>query len=41
MPYVEAQLDRGRELVDVLPARPRGADEALLDLTLVDADIVA
>ena len=26
--HVEAQLHRGRELVDVLPARPGGADEA-------------
>src|SRR5712691_390979 len=36
--HVEAQLHRGRELVDVLPAGPRGADEALLELALVDAD---
>src|SRR5260370_5576854 len=33
---VEAQLDRGRDLVDVLAARPRGAQEALLDVALVD-----
>ena len=29
---VEAKLHGGRELVDVLPARPRGPDEALDDL---------
>src|SRR6266700_3137597 len=33
---VEAQLDRGRDLVDVLAARSRGAQEALLDAALVD-----
>ena len=38
MAHVETQLDRGRDLVDVLPARPRGADEALLEVALVDRD---
>ena len=33
---IEAQLDRRGDLVDVLPARPRGAHEALLDQALVD-----
>jgi energy-coupling factor transporter ATP-binding protein EcfA2 len=33
---VEPQLDRGRDLVDVLPTRPRGAHEALLKRALVD-----
>src|ERR1700722_9451838 len=33
---IEAQLRRGRELVDVLPARPGGADEGDLDVVLVD-----
>src|SRR5262249_43899223 len=36
--HVEAKLDRARELVDVLSARAGGADEALLELILVDAD---
>src|SRR5215510_281469 len=36
--HVEAQLYGGRDLVDILPARTRGADEALLDLALVDGD---
>ena len=36
--HVEAQLHRGRELVDVLPAGTGGAHEALLDLAVVDAD---
>src|SRR3954469_1731098 len=35
-PDVEAQLHRRRHLVDVLPARTRRADEALLDLALVE-----
>ena len=35
---VEAQLHGGRHLVDVLPARAGGADEAFLALALVDAD---
>src|SRR5262245_19870000 len=39
--HVEAQLDRGRDLVDVLPARAGGADEALLELALVDLDSTA
>lgn len=29
---VEAELDGGRHLVDVLPARPRGADEVLFEI---------
>lgn len=33
---IEAQLDRGRQLVDVLPAGPGGADEALGEFALVD-----
>ena len=36
--HVEAQLDRARELVDVLSARTRGTDEVLLELALADAD---
>ena len=36
--HVEALFDRARELVDVLSARTRGADEVLLDLALADAD---
>src|SRR5262245_11370889 len=36
--HVEAQLHGGRHLVDVLPARTRGADETLLDPALVDGD---
>src|SRR5215471_2929876 len=36
--HVEAQLHRGGELVDVLPAGPRGADKAFLELALVDLD---
>ena len=36
---IEAQLGRGRELVDVLPARPGGADEADLDVVLVDREV--
>src|SRR5262249_6387047 len=38
--HVEAQLHRGRELVDVLPARAGGADEALDELALVERDMV-
>ena len=38
-PHVEAKLHRGRKLVDVLAARPRGAHEAFLDLALVDVDM--
>src|SRR5207244_7709851 len=37
-PHVEPELHGGVELVDVLPARTRGTDEALLDLALVDGD---
>ena len=36
---VETQLRRGRELVDVLPARAGGADEADLDVVLVDREV--
>src|SRR5262249_21639912 len=36
--HVEAQLDRARELVDVLSARTRGTNEVLLELALADAD---
>ena len=36
MPGVEAELHRGLDLVDVLPARTRGAQEPLLDLALVE-----
>src|SRR5215471_14140200 len=35
---VEAQLDRGRKLVDVLPAGTGRADEAFLEVALVDRD---
>src|SRR5690606_37919127 len=35
---VEAQLDRGRDLVDVLPARSAGADEPFDELVLRDRD---
>src|SRR5262249_2365310 len=35
--HVEAQLNRARELVDVLPARARGANEVLLELAFGDA----
>src|ERR1700722_2098291 len=38
MAHVEAQLHRGRELFDVLAARPRRPDEGLGNLALVDAD---
>src|SRR5580704_14453256 len=37
--YVEAKLNRGRQLVDVLAARPRRAHEALFDFALVDRDV--
>lgn len=33
---VEAQLGQSHDLVYILPARPRGADEADLDVVLVD-----
>ena len=36
---VEAQFDRARHLVDVLPARAGGADKSLDDLALVDEEI--
>ena len=34
---VEAQLDRRRHFVDVLPARPRGPNESLFDVLFVHA----
>src|SRR5205085_2457612 len=40
MAHVETQLHRAGDLVDVLPARPGGADEAFRKLGLVDADAV-
>ena len=36
---VEAQFDRARDLVDVLPAGAGGADESLDDLALVDEQV--
>ncbi len=36
---VEAELDRARHLVDVLPARTRRADEVFDDLALVNEEI--
>src|SRR4029079_8654020 len=36
---VEAQLRRGGELVDILPAPDGGADEADLDVVLVDRKV--
>src|SRR5689334_25018755 len=36
---IETQLRRGRELVDVLPARAGGANERNLDLVLVNREI--
>src|SRR4051812_8236979 len=39
-PRVKAQLHRGRKLVDVLAAGPGGADEALVEFFILDADIV-
>lgn len=36
VPEVEAELGSGRNLVDVLPARTRGADEADVELGFVD-----
>src|SRR5690606_35768561 len=35
----KSQLDRRRHLVDVLAPRPRGANEALLDVALVEGEI--
>src|SRR5579862_9913237 len=35
---VEAQLGRGRELVDILPAGAGGADKADLEIVLVDGE---
>ena len=37
-PDVEAELDRGRHLVDILATRARAPDEALVDLTIVEDD---
>jgi len=39
LPHIEAKLDRGRELIDILPARARSAHEAFFDFALVDADL--
>ncbi len=39
LPDVEAELDRGRELIDILPARTRRANEAFLDFAFADADM--
>ncbi len=36
---VETELGRGGELVDVLPARAGGADEADLDIVFVDREV--
>ena len=36
---IETELGCGRELVDVLPARAGGADEADLDIVLVDREV--
>src|SRR3954470_12220778 len=36
--HIETKLDGARDLVDVLPARPRGADEAFIQLVVVDGD---
>ncbi len=36
MAHVEAQLDGGRDLVDVLAAGAGGADKALLQLVVVN-----
>ncbi len=38
-PRVEAKFDRARDLVDVLPAGPRGANERLDDLGLVNEKV--
>src|SRR5215218_2418728 len=38
--HIETQLNGARELVDVLPAGPRGADEAFIQLVVVDSDAV-
>ena len=40
MEGIEAELDRGGDLVDVLSARAAGANEDLFDLVLVDRDAV-
>jgi hypothetical protein len=39
VPHIEAKLDCGGKLVDVLAAWPRGAHEGFLDFTLVDGDV--
>src|SRR6476619_1607567 len=36
--HSETRLHGAREHVDVLPARPRGADEAFIQLAVVDGD---
>ena len=37
---IEAELDRGGDLVDVLPARATGVDEDFFDFVLGDRDAV-
>src|SRR5687768_13450667 len=41
MGHVETQLDRGRDLVDVLPARARRTHEALDQFVVGDLQLVA
>ena len=36
--HVKSQLDRSRDLIDILPTRSRSADEALLDIPFVDCN---
>src|SRR3954470_16152865 len=36
--HIETQLNGARELVDVLPARPRGTDETFIQLVVADSD---
>ena len=38
--HVEPQLNGARHLVDVLPARPRGAHKTFLDLALVEGNVI-
>ena len=39
MPRVKAELDGGGDLVDILPARTRGADKVQRDFLFVDGDV--
>ena len=39
VPHVKAQLDRGRDLVDILPTWAGRANEALLDFAFVEGDL--